>query len=317
MSRLYKKMENKLTNQISYPFVSVIVPVYNDAQRIGKCIESLLNQTYPREKYEILIIDNGSTDETRDVVKKYPVTLLIEDKIQSSYGARNKGIKNAQGEVIAFTDSDCIPADEWIKNGVTNLLKTENCGLVAGEIDIFFRKPNTPNAVELYDSIMGFNQKRDIEHFKFGSTANVFTFKKVIDNVGQFNEKLQSGGDNEWGRRVYAHGYTQVYADDTRVAHPARYSFGQLYKRMTRLIGGCYEQYWENSSTILIKSLVSSMKKIPVMLIRLTFGMSPAESLKRTKEKIQFIIVVIFVEVVTNWEKIRLVMGGSQRDNRK
>src|SRR3990170_3006911 len=103
------------------PKISVIVPVYNDAQRIGKCIESLLQQTYPHEKYEVIIIDNGSTDETREVIKKYPVKLLIEDKIQSSYAARNKGIKNAKGEVIAFTDSDCIPGNDWIERGVANL----------------------------------------------------------------------------------------------------------------------------------------------------------------------------------------------------
>ena len=126
-----------LIGEIPSPFVSVIVPVYNDAQRIWKCIESLLQQTYPRQKYEVIIIDNGSTDETRTVIQKYPVKLLIEDKIQNSYAARNKGIKNACGEVIAFTDADCIPDSDWIEKGVTNLLRTPNCGLVGGEIKLF------------------------------------------------------------------------------------------------------------------------------------------------------------------------------------
>ncbi len=306
-------MENKLTNQISYPFVSVIVPVYNDAQRIGKCIESLLNQTYPREKYEILIIDNGSTDETRDVVKKYPVTLLIEDKIQSSYGARNKGIKNVQGEVIAFTDSDCIPADEWIENGVANLSKTENCGLVAGEIDIFFRKPSTPNAVELYDSIFGFNQKQCIEKYRYGCTANVFTSKKVIENVGIFNDVLKSSGDYEWGRRVYSFGYKQVYADNTRIAHPARCSFGELYQRIVRITGGGNDLRWRNSFKEIIKVTIKGVKNIFSISARIALGMYPAEGLPGVKKKIQIIFVLLVVEIIRTWEKIRLVMGGKSK----
>jgi len=220
--------------------VSVIVPVYNDAQRIGKCIEALLNQTYPKEKYEIIIVDNGSTDETREVIKKYPVKLLIEDKIQSSYAARNKGILNADEEVIAFTDADCIPASDWIDKGVRYLFQIPNCGLIGGKIKLFCDDPAKPKAVELYDILMGFNQKKDIEKYKYGSTANVFTLKQVFNTVGLFKADLKSGGDNEWGRRVCYYGYTQIYAADVVVDHPARGSFRQLHNRVIRLAGGNY-----------------------------------------------------------------------------
>jgi glycosyltransferase involved in cell wall biosynthesis len=238
---------------------------------------------------------------------------LIEDKIQSSYGARNKGIKNAQGEVIAFTDSDCIPADEWIKNGVANLLKTENCGLVAGEIDIFFRKPNTPNAVELYDSIFGFNQKQCIEKYRYGCTANVFTSKKVIENVGIFNDVLKSSGDYEWGRRVYSFGYKQVYADNTRIAHPARCSFGELYQRIVRITGGGNDLYWRNSFKEIIKVTIKGVKNIFSISARIALGMYPAEGLPGVKKKIQIIFVLLVVEIIRTWEKIRLVMGGKSK----
>ena len=109
-----KIQKQTLDNNDGIPFVSVIVPVYNDGQRIGKCIEALLIQTYPQAHFEIIIVDNGSNDNTRSVIEEHPVKLLVEDRIQSSYAARNKGIKNAKGEVIAFTDADCIPAPDWI-----------------------------------------------------------------------------------------------------------------------------------------------------------------------------------------------------------
>jgi glycosyltransferase involved in cell wall biosynthesis len=76
-------------------FVSVVIPVFNGENIIGTCIKSILKQSYPNEKYEIIIVDNGSTDTTREIIKRYPVKMLIEDSIRSSYGARNTGIKHA------------------------------------------------------------------------------------------------------------------------------------------------------------------------------------------------------------------------------
>ena len=292
--------------------MSVIVPVYNDSQNIRKCIEALLSQTYP-EKYEVLIVDNGSTDETRTVVRKYPVRLLMEDQIQSSYAARNKGILNAQGQVIALTDADCIPSSDWLVKGVANLMRVPNCGLVAGRINLCFRELNKPNAVELYESVMRYKQKEYIEKERYGATANVFTFKNVFDNVGLFNDKLKSGGDNEWGRRVFSFGYKQIYADDTCVAHPARYSFAQLYQRIGRLTGGCYQQYWKRSYKAFLEESITSIRNIVGHSARITFNKYPYKGLKGLKTKIQFFFIIITVECVRSCERIRLVIGGGSK----
>ena len=98
---------------MSRPLVSVIVPVYNRGEAIGKCIKSLLAQEYPKKKLEIIIVDNNSNDKTKDTIKKYPVKYLLE-KEKGSYAARNKGIEHAKGEIIAFTDSDCIADKQWV-----------------------------------------------------------------------------------------------------------------------------------------------------------------------------------------------------------
>ena len=293
-------------------FVSVVVPVYNDA-RIGKCIDALLNQTYPSDQYEIIVVDNASTDNTHAIVKQYPVTLLREDGIQSSYAARNTGIRNAKGDIIALTDSDCIPNRDWIERGVTNLLGVSNCGLAAGEIHLFFNIPGKPNVVEVYDSINGFDQKEDIERRNYGSTANVFTFRRIFYEVGFFNDQLRSGGDNEWGRRVFSSGYSQIYAEDTIVGHPARGSFGQLYKRTTRLIGGCYEQYWKNSYRAYFAGLIRSIRNLLAITARIILGMYPADRLQGITRKLQYLLVTYFVEIVRIYERSRLLFGGTPK----
>lgn len=79
------------------PKISIIVPNYNDASRISECIRSLLDLNYPKEKLEIIIVDNGSTDNSLQSIKAFPVKLLIEKDVKGSYAARNLGVKNAEG----------------------------------------------------------------------------------------------------------------------------------------------------------------------------------------------------------------------------
>ena len=100
-------------NHNSYK-VSVIIPVYNDKRGIKKCLKSLLEQNYNKELYEIIIVDNGSTDGTKEFLKKSPVKFLEENDIQSSYASRNKGIKHSKNEILCFTDSDVIVDKNWI-----------------------------------------------------------------------------------------------------------------------------------------------------------------------------------------------------------
>lgn len=137
--------------------------------------------------------------------------------------------------------ADCIPLPNWIENGVRNLLAVSHCGLVAGKIIIFFKNSQQPTPIELYERITAFPQKELLEKYQFGATANIFTWREVIEKVGYFNKNLRSRGDLEWGKRVFAHGYQQIYAEDVCVLHPARYSWRELYKRTMRMAGGIYD----------------------------------------------------------------------------
>ena len=115
------------------PFVSVVVPVRNGAETIEACIQSLLAQDYPRDRYEVLIINNGSSDDTARRARPYPVILLHERRRFSSYAARNCGLQAAHGEVIAFTDADCIAERSWLTQLVAGV-EDASVGAFAGRV---------------------------------------------------------------------------------------------------------------------------------------------------------------------------------------
>jgi cellulose synthase/poly-beta-1,6-N-acetylglucosamine synthase-like glycosyltransferase len=85
------------------PFISIIIPVLNAQKWISPCLEALLLQDYPKDKFEIIVLDNGSTDQTMEITKKYPVKLLIKTKCNIS-ALRNWGAAQARGEIFAFID---------------------------------------------------------------------------------------------------------------------------------------------------------------------------------------------------------------------
>jgi len=204
----------------THPFVSVIIPVYNDAKRIGLCIEALLRQSYPRERFEIIVVDNGSKDSTHQVVSGYPaVTLLVENEVQGSYAARNKGIENASGEIIAFTDGDCVPQTKWLDSGVA-ALQLKQADLVGGRVK-FPLNPGS-SAAEYYDALCNIRIKDNVETRGVAFTANLLVHKSVIDNLGGFPHHIQSGGDVYFTSRATSAGHKLVYGGDAIVEHPAR-----------------------------------------------------------------------------------------------
>ena len=224
------------------PFVSVIVPVYNNPAGMALLLGALTKQTYPHNSYQVIVADNGSSDETPDVVDRYVesrpelVRTVAENEIQGSYAARNKGIAAARGEILAFIDSDCDPAPDWIEQGVL-ALDAQSAAAGGGRVEFTF-KDETPNVYEYLDSARKLNQKYYVEASGFAATANFFARKELFDRHGLFRSDLVSGGDYEFGRRITRAGETLVYMPDAVVRHPARDSFDAVYQKSKRIAIG-------------------------------------------------------------------------------
>ena len=224
-------------SNLSIPFVSVIIPVFNDSARLKSCLQALEVQTYPQNSYEVIVINNNSTEDIGAIVTEFKQVKFDLETKPGSYAARNKGIFIAKGDILAFTDSDCLPNFNWIEEGVRSLLSTDNCGLVGGKIEFYFKDRENPTAAELYDSHNSLQQQNYIEEKKYAATANMFTFKHIVEKIGLFDSDLKSGGDCEWGTRVFDAGYKLLYSENIIVKHPAR-SFHNLASKVVRITEG-------------------------------------------------------------------------------
>jgi len=219
------------------PFVSVIVPVYNDPSGITACVGALLRQTYPANAYEIIVADNGSADKTRAVAERIRsecprVRVVAEDRIRSSYAARNRGLREARGRILGFTDADCSPAPGWIEAGVRALVDRA-VGAGAGRIVVTYRSER-PNACEYWDSASHFDQQWYVERH-FGATANLFVRAEVFERCGPFRADLFSGGDRELCKRLQVAGEQLTYVADAVVTHPARATLRSAFQKSLRL----------------------------------------------------------------------------------
>ena len=188
------------------PFVSVIIPVQNDSERLKFCIKALRDQTYSKDLYEVIVVDNNSDEDIKGALDEFNGVILAYEDSPGPAAVRNRGISLARGDILAFTDSDCIPHNDWIEKGVMSILGVPDCGMVAGRVEFVFRDPSKPTIYELYDSVVHFQQKLYIETRRFGVTANLFTFRRVIDDVGGFDSdafKVAGCEDVDWGWRVF------------------------------------------------------------------------------------------------------------------
>ena len=126
--------------EIPFPFLSVIVPTYNRKDKIGDCLDSLINQDYPN--FETIVVDDGSTDDTSKIVSNYPVKLIKNEKNLGLWEARNIGIENSKGEIIAFLDDDALAERDWLKK-LVECMNSPEIAVVTGPIFPLFVILNT------------------------------------------------------------------------------------------------------------------------------------------------------------------------------
>ena len=242
---------------MSLPFVSIIIPVYSFQNCLADCIESLSKQTYPKDRFEIMVVYNSlekefdqDPDKIKTLLSHVPAkiaTRYIREYKFGTYSARNKGVHEAQGSVIAFTDSDCLPDKDWLKNGVQKIKQSVTLSVIVGRVIIFPRDHVHSNLLERYELLYALKQRTYVKRGFFGATANIMLQKEIFSKVGYFDEDLPSAGDKDWCWRAVMAGCPLVFAPEAVIFHPAIYQLRDMIRRQRRMAGGHYdfEKKWK------------------------------------------------------------------------
>ncbi len=224
---------------MKYPFVSVIVGIRNEEKFIEECIESLLNLDYPTDSYEIIIVDGMSTDKTRDIVKKYPVRLLLNEK-KNVAAARNLGVKNARGELVAFTDGDCKVDPQWLKALVHEMQACPDDVVCFGGPNLIFDTDPVFGRVVGYaqESFLGSggsaqsNNSTKKHYVSSLPNCNAMYKKAAIKEAGGFDERFVVGQDGDLNYRIGKKGNKFLYIPNAQVLHHRRGTLKSFSVRM-------------------------------------------------------------------------------------
>jgi glycosyltransferase involved in cell wall biosynthesis len=216
------------------PFVSVIIPIYNGEADLPDLLTCLRSQTYPLDRVEFLLVDNGSNDDTWAQLQATPgIIALQESTIQGSYAARNRGIIAAQGSILAFTDADCRPEPQWLIDLVAGF-NDQSIGLVVGEIQAL---PGNTLLERYADRQSTLSQKHTLANAfcPYGQTANVAIRACIFQETDLFRPYLTTGGDADMCWRILRETVWQwVFAESAIVRHHHRDTWSELLRQWRR-----------------------------------------------------------------------------------
>ncbi len=165
--------------------ISIVVPFRNEEAHIEKCVQALLSLDYPRDRYEIIMVDNNSNDRSAEIVRRYPDVRLYMEQELGDFAARNRGIAVARGSIIAFTDADTSPSRDWLKQ-IERAMSDSEVRLILGGVcfapDSFLLSLLSDYESEKNDFIFSGNTKE----IYYGYTCNMAVRKSVFNDIGRF-----------------------------------------------------------------------------------------------------------------------------------
>jgi GT2 family glycosyltransferase len=216
--------------------ISIIIPLYNTSVDQFRLLCETLIPQIDASSDEIIFIDNASNNqnELAAAAEKLGVGFLVENK-PGSYAARNCGVRAARGRYILFTDDDCSPSEGWVSAMRSAVMKAE--ALYAGEIKIGC---NGGSIGECYDACIAFNQEENVSK-GYSTTANLLVPKSYFNDHGLFDDRLFSGGDVEFTKRLVLNGVELKFNQAASITHPAR-SGREVFRKMRRVTAGHHQK---------------------------------------------------------------------------
>lgn len=211
--------------------ISIIVPHYEDLERLDTLLNMLQAQTVSSDQYEIVVADNMSPSGEAAVAARIAGRAKLVTCHERGAGpTRNAGVAASTLPLLAFIDSDCQPEPGWLAAGLAAL---EHADLVGGKMKVLVDQPGQRTGAEAVEQVFAFDNRTYVTTKGFSVTANLFTRRDVFAKVGGF--RTQVSEDVEWCKRATAAGYRLSYEERAVVAHPARRNWSELKHKWQRL----------------------------------------------------------------------------------
>ncbi len=209
--------------------VSVVIPVYRDEKGLRDTLESLGTQSLRRDRFEIIVGNDGGDAAISAACAAYGVRHIAVLPRQGSYGARNAALAESEGEFIAFVDADITVPSDWLEKGIALLA---NHDYVGGAVR--FDPRALIHASHYYEAGVAFNNASRFARHHYAPTANLFVRRSLLEEIGAFDPRFESGGDAEFGNRVYLAGcYRMTFSDELYIHHPPR-GYRALVRKVKR-----------------------------------------------------------------------------------
>lgn len=198
------------------PIISVVVVTKDRLMYLRKCLASLSRQKLPNDMFEVVVVDGGDSFRVIRSFNKSLNIIYVKQVGQGIPQARNMGVKEAHGEIIAFIDDDCVADDDWLKEGVRHFSSKE-IGIVQGK--------TLPGKIDFSVKECLKNRKLFFLGVKIVApnwnyqTCNIFYRREAVELVGGFDEELKAGEDTDLALRVKERGYKSIFADEAVVYH--------------------------------------------------------------------------------------------------
>jgi len=250
--------------------VSVIIPAYNASATIGRTLEALSRQNC-FQPYEVIVVDDGSTDNTANIVSSFASVKYLRQDNAGPASARNHGSRRALGDFLAFTDSDCVPHEDWISQLMAGMSQ-EHVGAVAGSYGI--ANPGSLLAQCIYKEIL-WRHHHLMPDFpnSFGS-YNFCVRKNVFESVGGFNTgyRWASGEDNDLSYKIIGSGWRiyfqrRAFVDHFHPSRVVKYLKEQfrhgfwrvrMYQDHPRMMRGDGYTFWKDMIEVPIGAVILS-----------------------------------------------------------
>ena len=216
------------------PFqLSVIVPHLNEPDDLRQCLLALDAQRADGIAFEIIVVDNGSSEMPVAACLDIPELRLEREIVPGPGPARNHGADLAQADLLAFIDCDCIAQPGWVKEIVDAMANRPDVALLGGDIAVLVADPRYPTAIESYENIYRYRARAYVEQYGFSATGNMAVRKHVFQSVGPFGG-ISTMEDTEWGQRATAMGHRIIFLPEAKVLTPSCKSFADLARRWDR-----------------------------------------------------------------------------------